>query len=250
MRPMGDAKPDNLTFASIEATLRYLCDYHAYVPHGLDNIPRQGPALLVFHHSLATYDSFLLGVPMFDQLGRLFRGLADRLIFRTPGLAHVFRAAGFIEGTRQGTLAMLEQGEVIGLAPGGMRESLRSTHQKYTFDWTGRMGFARLSMMSGAPIVLCACPRADDLYTVFPNRMTQWVYDRLKFPAPIAIGRWGTALPRRIKLWHLISEPIYPDVAPDRVTDDDVTNYHAKLVARMQRLMSDAHELGGIEEVA
>jgi 1-acyl-sn-glycerol-3-phosphate acyltransferase len=250
MTAMADTKPDNLTFASVEATLRFLCDYHAYEPYGLENIPRQGPALLVFHHSLATYDSFLLGVPMYDELGRLFRGLADRLIFRTPGLAHIFKSAGFIEGSREGTLAMLKQGEVIGLAPGGMREGLRSSDEKYMFDWTGRMGFARLSMMSGAPVVLCACPRADDIYTVHPNPVTKWIYDRFKFPLPLARGRWNSPLPRRIKLWHLISEPVYADVAPDQATDADVAAYHARLVARMSELMADAATLGGVEEVA
>ena len=247
---MADPKPDNLTFASVEATLRYLCRYHAYEPFGLDNIPKHGPALLVFHHSLATYDSFLLAVPMYDILGRLFRGLADRLIFRTPGLAHVFRSAGFIEGSRTGTLEMLARGEIIGLAPGGMRESLRSTAQKYTFDWTGRTGFARVAIMAGAPVVMCACPRADDMYTVFPNRVTQWIYDRFRAPLPVAYGRRGTPLPRRIKLWHLISEPHYPDVPPDRFTDEDVAAFHEKIVSRMRRLMSESQELGGIEEVS
>jgi 1-acyl-sn-glycerol-3-phosphate acyltransferase len=243
---MAAMKPDNRTFASIEATLRFLCEYHAYEPHGLDNVPKQGPALLAFHHSLATYDSFLLGVPMLDVLGRLFRGLADRLIFRTPGLAHVFRSAGFIEGSREGTLEMLGRGEVIGLAPGGMREGLRSTTEKYTFDWTGRTGFARVAMMAGAPVVLCACPRADDIYTVLPSAATRWIYDRFKFPVPFAYGRWGV-LPRRIKLWHLIAEPTYPDVAPDRFDDADVAAYHAKLVARMHRLMEESQQIGGVE---
>jgi 1-acyl-sn-glycerol-3-phosphate acyltransferase len=243
-----DAKPATRTFAAVEATLRFLCDYHSYEVFGFDNVPRSGGALLVFHHSVATYDSFMLGVPILDRLGRLFRGLADRLIFRTPGLAHVFREAGFVEGTRKATVEKLTKGELIGLAPGGMRESLRAGHQKYTFDWTGRLGFVWASLLSGAPIVLCACPRADDLYTVVDTPMTRWAYERFRLPAPLMFGRWGTALPRRIKLWHLVAEPMVPDVAPDRVQESDVHAHHDRVVARMKRLMVDSLALGPVQE--
>jgi acyltransferase-like protein len=237
-------KPTTLTFSAIESVLRRLVDYHEYEVFGFDNIPSEGPALLVFHHSVATYDSFLLGVPIHDRLGRLFRGLADRLIFRTPGLAHVFREAGFIEGTREATVRMLSRGEIIGLAPGGMRESLRGERDKYSFDWSRRYGFVWTSLLSGAPIVLGACPRADDLYWVVDNPVTRLAYSRLRLPVPLAFGRWGTAMPRKIKLWHLMSEPMVPDVAPDQVKEADVIGHHERIVTRMKRLMADSRTLG------
>lgn len=234
----------SLTFSAVESTLRYLCAYHDYQVFGFEHIPRTGPALLVFHHSLATYDSFLLGVPMKDRLGRIFKGLADRLIFRTPVLASIFRGAGFVVGTREATREMLAAGELIGLAPGGMREALRSSREKYTFDWAGRYGFVRMSMLSGAPIILAACPRADDLYTVLPNPITPRLYERLRVPVPLCYGRAGTLLPRRLKLWHLLSEPIFPTVVGDDIRDEDVIAHHAMIVRRMQRLMTDSLAIG------
>lgn len=238
------SKPATRTFQAIERLFRRLCDYHEYEVVGLENIPRTGGALLAFHHSLATYDSFLLGVPILDRLGRIFRGLADRLVFRTPGVAYAFRSAGFVEGTRHATLQMLAQGELIGLAPGGMRESLRGSHAKYTFDWQGRRGFVRTSLLSGTPIVLAACPRADDLFTVRDSTLTRWIYERARVPTPVFYGRWGLPVPRRLKLWHLLSEPIWPDVAPDQVSDDDIAGHHERVVARMTRLMADSLALG------
>ena len=220
--------------------MRGLHRYHQYEVHGFENVPKTGPALIAFHHSLCTYDSFLLSVPIWDQLDRDFRGLADRLIFRTPGLGRFFREVGFVEGTREATIQMLKKGELIGLAPGGMRESLRSSKEKYRFDWTGRTGFVQVAMRAGAPIVLAACPRSDDCYDVLPNPMTPWVYEHFKLPLPIARGRWFTALPRPVKLWHLISEPIWSDVAPDQVTDADVVAQHQRVTARMEKLMEEA----------
>jgi 1-acyl-sn-glycerol-3-phosphate acyltransferase len=225
--------------------MRWLRDYHHHRVFGFENVPKTGAALLAFHHSLCTYDSFLLSVPIRDELQREFKGLADRLIFKTPVLGKIFKDAGFIVGTRDGTLEMLKAGELVGMAPGGMRESLRPSRDRYQFDWSGRQGFVRVAMEAGVPIVLGACPKSDDIYRVAKNPVTPFIYQRFKLPVPLALGRWGTALPRPVKLWHLMSEPLRSDVAPDQLTDRDVEAMHAKVVARMQRLMKDALALEG-----
>lgn len=228
---------------AVELLLRRLCAYHTYRVHGIEHVP-EGPGLLAFHHSLATYDSFLLAVPLMDQLGRTLRGLADRLIFRTPGLGAVFTGAGFVEGSRGACAKLLQGGALVGLAPGGMREALRPSTERYRFDWRGRLGFVRVAMTSGVPIVLAACPRADDVYTVVGNPVTRVAYRSLRVPAPFAYGRYGTAVPRPIHLWHLLSEPIVADVAPDQVRDEDVVRHHQRVVDRMSRLMRASLELG------
>jgi 1-acyl-sn-glycerol-3-phosphate acyltransferase len=231
------------TFRFGELTLRTLCRYHRYEVFGFEHLPRTGPALVVFHHSLATYDSFLLGVPMLDRINRMFKGLAGRQVFATPGLGHLFRSMGFVDGTREATIDLLRRGEIIGLAPGGMREALRHSRNKYQIDWHGRLGFVWVSMLSGAPIVLAACPRSDDLFDIYPNPITPRVYDRLRLPAPLFRGLGLSPMPRPVKLWHLLSEPILADVAPDRVQREDVEHHHARLCERMSRLMRDSLEI-------
>jgi 1-acyl-sn-glycerol-3-phosphate acyltransferase len=232
-----------LSWKAGEGLLRALSKYHQHHVYGFEHLPKTGPALVAFHHSLCTYDSFLLGVPIWDRLDRDFRGLGDRLIFRTPGLGRFMSEVGFVEGTREATTAMLRKGELIGMAPGGMRESLRSSRQKYTFDWSGRLGFVSVAMKAGAPIILAANPRSDDCYEVVDNPVTPWLYRHLKVPLPLAFGRWGTVLPKPVKLWHLLSEPLFSDIAPDQVQDADVEAMHQKVVQRMERLMRESLEL-------
>ena len=77
--------------------LRFLMKYHRYEVKGMDHIPRTGPALIVINHSLATYDSFLLGAAIFLETGRYASGLADRRIFQTPGLSQLFLKLGAVE---------------------------------------------------------------------------------------------------------------------------------------------------------
>jgi hypothetical protein len=164
-------------------------------------------------------------------------------MLRAPLAGSFFRELGFIEGSREGAVDLLKSGELLGMAPGGMRESLRSSKEKYRVEWGGRVGFVWASMLSGAPIVLGACPRADDIYDLADLRLTRRAYERFKIPLALARGFGPTLLPRPVKLRHLLSEPIVPPVAPDEVTKEDVVAHHAFICERMNRLMQEALEL-------
>jgi 1-acyl-sn-glycerol-3-phosphate acyltransferase len=228
-----------MIFKSVEATFRWLCRYHDYRLYGLENLPAGG-VIVAFNHSLATYDSFLSVVPIFDRFGRKYVGIADRLVFRTPVMGRVFKELGFISGTRQELVEKLRAGEMVGIAPGGTREMLRSRDQKHQIDWTGRFGFVWVSLMSGAPIVLAACPQGDEIFDVIPNPVTPFVYEKLHVPLPLFRGRGGLPVPRPVKLWHVLSEPIYPTVKPEEVTPEVVERHHAYVTERMKRLMDEA----------
>jgi 1-acyl-sn-glycerol-3-phosphate acyltransferase len=224
--------------------LRRLADYHRYEAIGLERALAETGALLVAcNHSLATYDAVLLALAGYDASGRWFHAMADRLFFRIPLVGAFFRQMGFVEGTRDVALDLLRRGEVLGVLPGGMRESLRSSRDKYTVDWRGRRGFVWLSMLTGAPIVLAACPRADDIFVVADNPVTPWIYSRFKVPLAIFRGRGPTPVPRPVKLWHLLSDPVHPRVAPDQVTERDVVAHHDLLSRRMAALMRESLDL-------
>ena len=121
-----------VAFKTLELTLRALRDYHQHRVIGLENLPKTGPALVICHHSFATYDSFLLVVAVFDALDRVMWGVADRLIFRTPGLGGFFRRTGFTEGTRDELVALLQLRRDGRTCSGRhVREALRVARNKY-----------------------------------------------------------------------------------------------------------------------
>jgi hypothetical protein len=142
--------------------------------------------------------------------------------------------------SRENVIEMLRAGEIVGLGPGGMRDSLRGHRDRYRFDWSGRLGFVHVAMTAGVPIVLAACPSADDIYTVYSTALTRWAYDRLKIPLPLFRGVGPTPLPRPVKLRHFIGEPIYPPVPPDQVDDRVVERHHQYVVGKMRELMDVA----------
>lgn len=233
------------------ALLQRLAAYHEHEVFGLEPALRvRGGLIVACNHSLATYDAVLLALAGYERSGRWFHAMADRLIFRLPALGPALSAIGFVEGTRAAGLALLGRGEVLGVLPGGMREGLRVARAKYEVDWRGRHGFVWLSLLSGAPIVLAACPRADDIFEQVDNPLTAAAYRRLRLPLPLFRGRGLTPVPRPVKLWHLLSEPIAPPVPPERVDAEVVGAHQALLTRRMAELMARARDHPGTADAA
>ncbi len=216
----------------------YLKNYHRYEAHGLDHIPEKGAAMIAVSHSLATYDILLLAAEIYLRTGRYCIGLADRRIFQTPGIAHFFSRLKAVIGTPEAGKNLLSKGNLIIISPGGMRESLRTSENKYEINWTGRMGFARLAMKAQVPVILAACPSADDIFTLYENPITPKIYQNCKWPLPLFRG-WGPSfLPRPVKLTHFISQPFSsPKLEKGEVNEAELEGFHRHLVGEMQRML-------------
>ena len=184
--------------------------YHAHEVHGLDLIPREGPALLVIHHSLATYDGLLFALALHEHTGRMPVALGDDMIFRTPGLKDLAWKTGIRPASPKAGYDLLKEGRLLFVSPGGMWESLRSSEEARTVRWENRKGFCRLALRAQVPIVLIACPAADDIYEVRKSRITDLMYRQFKVPVPFARGRGRSPLPRRVQLTHHVAAPIVP----------------------------------------
>ncbi len=218
-----------------------LADYHAWKVIGLENVPAQGGAVITCTHSLASYDLFVMGCASKSLLGRQAYIVGDDLMFRLPGIAPVLHELGYIPRTnREDVVERLQQGTLIGIAPGGMKESLRSTRKDpYGFDWSDRTGFVWVALKAGVPIVPIVCPRSNEIFTVYDNPLTDWAYRALKIPVPVFRGLGPTLLPRPVELVSVIGAPIYPDVAPDQVQHQDVLRIHRRVVETTRALTDE-----------
>ena len=234
-----------IAFRTVEVVLRSLQRYHRFQVEGWEGVDPLGAsraAMIVGNHSLATYDAMLLGVSMYDRWGRFPSPILDRAVLGTPVVGDALREVGFIDGDRSAIVDALRGGNMVAVSPGGMRESLRPSTRKRQVDWSGRTGFVRVSMLAGAPIVLAACPRGDDIFDVRESRLTNLVYRHTKLPLPIMLG-WGpTLLPRPIPLTTYLSAPIPSPVPADEVTDDAVAEHHRFLTAAMNRFLEESYE--------
>jgi len=214
---MSANPPTAAAIAWAERVLRPLQRYHRFELRGAEHVPREGACLLVVHHTLATYDGFLIGGGIWEATGRLPRGLGDDTIFKVPGLAGFARDLGIVPASPEAGEKLLQEGHLLGVSPGGMWESLRPKGERRRSRWEGRRGFVRLALRTGAPMVFAACPRADEVYSVYPSRLTDSVYRRFHFPLPLVRGLGPTLLPRPLKLVGHVSRPLVPPPwDPDR----------------------------------
>lgn len=211
--------------------------YHRYELFGSENIPTDGPAIIAASHSLATYDGLLMCLTIWEETGRLPVALGDNLLFKIPGLRELVAVLGIYPASPANGEHLLRDGHLLSLAPGGMREALRPSSERYRVRWDKRRGFVRLSIRTGAPIILAACPAADDLYTVYESPLTKMGYRSLKVPLPLARGVGPTILPRPVHLVHVLHEPIAPPPFQPERFSEQVEEHHAHLVTQMQRLM-------------
>jgi 1-acyl-sn-glycerol-3-phosphate acyltransferase len=212
--------------------------YHRYQAFGLNNIPRAGGALLAVHHSFATYDGFLLGAAVFDATGRLPTALGDNLLFRLPLIARACRESGIHPASPAEGERLLRNGHLLCVAPGGMREALRPSTEKYKVCWDKRRGFARLALRAGVPIIPAACPAADDVFRLYDNPITKIAYRKMKMPIPMARGVGLTALPRPVALVHYVGEPIQPPPWSPESEDEQVDALHARAVSAITELLT------------
>jgi 1-acyl-sn-glycerol-3-phosphate acyltransferase len=123
---------------------------------GLQNIPEEGPVLLVGNHSGGnlTPDThvFTLAFSTYFGVERRFHQLAHNLVLSMPGLGFL-RKYGTVAASPQNAQLALEQGAALLVYPGGDYEVHRPSWESATVDFGGRKGFIRLAKEKGVPIV-------------------------------------------------------------------------------------------------
>lgn len=61
-----------------------------YEVHGLENIPKDGPALLIFYHSAVTMDFLFFAVHLYLKHRRKLVLVADTCLFKFPSIFVIF----------------------------------------------------------------------------------------------------------------------------------------------------------------
>lgn len=124
---------------------------------GLEKIPADGPVLLVGNHSGGTMiaDTFVFGQAFYDHFGpaRPFFQLAHDLVFKVPGLRALVQRYGTVPASPANMTSALEQDAALLVYPGGDEETFRPTWESDRIDFAHRMGFVRLALEHGVPVV-------------------------------------------------------------------------------------------------
>lgn len=193
---------------------------------GLEKVPREGPILFVGNHTVfGVLDAPMLFMSIYEETGRLTRALGDHLHFGLPLWRDVLLGFGAVDGTRENCARLFQAGEPVLVFPGGGREVMKRKGEKYKLVWKERIGFARMAIEHGVPIVPFASVGVEDMFEIVSDAedilrspvgdllrtlgVTQkkWFRGGDMIP-PLAVGKGIASLPRLERQYFLFGDAI------------------------------------------
>ncbi|GAA2259435.1 lysophospholipid acyltransferase family protein [Streptomyces amakusaensis] len=167
---------EELTDQVLMSLLRPLYEkYFRVEVKGIENIPSDGPALVVANHSgTLPLDALMMQVAVHDRhpAGRHLRLLAADLVFVLPVVNELARKAGHTLACTEDAERLLRRGEVVGVMPEGFKGIGKLFGERYKLQRFGRGGFVSTALRAGAPIVPCSIVGAEEIYPMLGNSKT------------------------------------------------------------------------------
>ncbi|WP_030163778.1 lysophospholipid acyltransferase family protein [Spirillospora albida] len=132
---------------------------------GVDNVPKDGGALIVANHSgTLPIDGIMLSVALNDHAGRHVRLLGADLVYQVPVLGHLSRKAGHTLACHADAARLLGKGELVGVFPEGFKGVGKPFADRYKLQRFGRGGFVETALRANVPIVPAAIVGAEEIY--------------------------------------------------------------------------------------
>jgi 1-acyl-sn-glycerol-3-phosphate acyltransferase len=216
-----------------------------------DRVPDSGPFLVVGNHSggiyMPDYWAFLHRWVQERGPGAPLYSLAFDFMFSLPGVAAMARKLGAVPASHENAARLLERGDPVIVYPGGDAEDYRPWSQRHRIDLHGRMGFVRLALRHGVPVVPLVAHGSHDVIIVLARGETvarRLGLDRLRIKVmPVVLGPpWGIA-PVQLPTWPLpakvtgrVCEPIdWSSYGPEAADDPGVVRHcYEEVRGRMQ----------------
>ncbi|MGZ4286077.1 MAG: lysophospholipid acyltransferase family protein [Solirubrobacteraceae bacterium] len=205
---------------------------------GLGNVPADG-SLLVGNHTIYGFlDLPLMMAEIWKRRRLAIRGLGEHAHYAVPVWRDLLAVGGMVRGTRENVRALMRERQTVLVFPGGAREVNKQRGQEYQLLWRERIGFARLAIEYGYPVVPFAAVGAEEMLDVVVDQRTPIyrdfarIYEKLMgFPTPPIVRGVGlTPIPRPERLYFWFGEPIesarfgsrYDDTGAARALRDEV----------------------------
>jgi 1-acyl-sn-glycerol-3-phosphate acyltransferase len=131
-------------------------------------VPSHGRALLVSNHagSFFPWDAFMIGTAILEEhpLPRFARFLVLNWAFELPYVSVAIRKFGGVPASPYNAIRLLEQDELVGVFPEGVKGTGKDFRDRYRLQRFGRGGFVELALRTGAPIVPVAVVGSEEIY--------------------------------------------------------------------------------------
>jgi 1-acyl-sn-glycerol-3-phosphate acyltransferase len=133
----------------------------------IENVPANGPALLVANHSGGLpYDGAMLIYSLFRDhpAHRHLRTLVANFAFRSPWMSNVVARIGGVRASTETAMPLLHSGNLVGVFPEGLKGVGKMFRERYRLSRFGRGGFVRLARQANVPIIPVAIVGAEEIH--------------------------------------------------------------------------------------
>jgi 1-acyl-sn-glycerol-3-phosphate acyltransferase len=213
---------------------------------GVENIPKQGRAMLVGNHSGGVaFDAMMVIASCFFELEppRLAQGMVEKFINRLPFASEWSSKTGQFTGLPEHALRLLNEDRLLMVFPEGARGTAKLYWERHSLVDFGT-GFMRLALETGAPIVPFAFVGGGE---AIPTIMNLYKLGKL-FGAPyIPVTPWLVALPRPTRLDIYYGEPMHfsgTGREEDHVIEDKVEVVKSKIAELLRQGTRERRERG------
>jgi 1-acyl-sn-glycerol-3-phosphate acyltransferase len=187
--------------------------YLRVTTEGIENIPEQGPCIVVANHSgYMGFDALMIGHHIYQERGRLPKIIAHKLWFFKPEISVRAQKLNLIPATLENGYAILKKGGCLILFPEGEEGNFKPTRYRYRLR-RFRRGFVRLALRTGAPIIPSVVIGAEE--TSITLSQVRWAKQVIGIIVPIPLN--VIPLPAKWRIKFL--KPIYLGKNPEKAED-------------------------------
>jgi 1-acyl-sn-glycerol-3-phosphate acyltransferase len=219
---------------------------------GLENIPREGPVLVVGNHTGGASSPEVhisqLAFSTYFGVERLHYQLAHRMVLNSP-VGPLLRRFGTVEADADNAELALDAGAIVSVWPGGDYEVYRPSWESARVDMGGRKGFLKLALAKDVPIVPMVTLGGQEtalflsrgewlakLLGVDKSMRLKTLPIMLSLPFGLQVGPLPhVPLPAKVSMRLL--EPI--DLRETYGEDPDLDEVYADMTSRMQDVLTD-----------
>ena len=215
----------------LSITKQIYVKYFQVQAHGVENIPAEGPVLIIANHSgQLPIDGLLIGYALAsrEKDARIPRAMIERFFPTVPWLGNLLNEVGAVLGDPVNCAKMLANDEAVIVFPEGVRGSGKLYQDRYQLKRFGN-GFMHLAMKYKAPIVPVGVVGCEETIPAIAN--IKPLAKALGIPyAPVAMP---VVLPAKV---HLnFGAPMYFDDL--EIPEEQVTERVEKVKAEISRLI-------------
>lgn len=206
--------------------------WHGFEIEGLEKIPDKGAALIVYYHGTLPIDFYYLAARCLLEKKRHIRAVGDNFLFHIPGLRRFLEVFRVTPGTLQSCVSVLNDGHLLAIAPGGVREALFGD-ENYPILWGKRQGFAKAAIQANVPIIPVFTQNVREAFRTpkVTRACLRRLYEKTRLPLVPIYGFFP------VKFKMFIGDPIYPkkDQTSESLSNE-VMNSVGTLIYQHQRL--------------